>query len=81
MWFLSRAQFKDAFDEISAEEALGTLSPNLHVNVLFMHAVENMEVCIVAEVQIYVDAILQIKRESHKIYNVTRAANIEALRS
>ena len=35
---------------------------------------------IVVEIQVYHSAILEIKKVSHKLYDVTRASGIEALR-
>ena len=72
-----RAQYHDAHVELHQGNcSLQTISPNLHVNILLRipgHAT------IVAEVQIYHSAILEVKKESHKLYDVTRATSIDAL--
>ena len=62
-----RAQFKDAATELRRGEALRTMSPNLHVNCLFKHTVGDTEVCIVVELQVHISAILETKREAHKV--------------
>ena len=49
--------------ELRSGEALRTVSPNLHVNCLFEHD----NACIVAELQIHIMAILETKRETHKV--------------
>ncbi len=50
--------------------------PNLHVNVLFKH---ESDAPIVAEVQIYLDEVIELKKDSHKLYQITRADSISAL--
>ena len=49
--------------ELRSGKALRTVSPNLHVNCLF----EFNGVCIVVELQIHIKAILETKREAHKV--------------
>ena len=61
-----RAQFKDAANEHRAGGELRTVSPNLHLNCLFKHVIDGVELSVMAEVQIYSTAILEIKKEGHK---------------
>ena len=43
------------------------MSPNLHINCLFKHTVGDAEVSIVVELQVHISAILETKREAHKV--------------
>ena len=61
-------QFRDAIAEFRSGEALRTVSPNLHANCLFKHTFDGgTEICIVVELQIHISAILETKREAHKV--------------
>ena len=65
--------------ELRSGEALRTMSPNLHVNCLFKHTVGDAEVCIVVEVQVHISAILETKREAHKVRETKCARDCQIL--
>jgi len=50
--------------------------PCLHANLLF----EGELGSIVVEVQVHLFSIMEVKKESHKLYEVVRAKKMEALR-
>ena len=48
----------------------GLSSPNLHVNVVFG---EDTDMPVLAEIQIHLQSVVDLKKSSHKLYQVTRA--------
>ena len=68
-----------AESDIAAEEEGGEKErtfPDLHVNVLFR---ENTDSPIVVELQVHLREVLDLKKDSHKLYQITRADDIAAL--
>ena len=68
-------KFRAAAEEVvgggrSDAEVDGLASPNLHANVLFGEGGENP---IVAEIQIHYLPVIDLKKSSHKLYQVARA--------
>ena len=71
-------QFKDAWDEIKSGRGLATVSPNLHLNLVY-EASDGTR--IVVEIQIYLEQILEMKKDSHKLYRIVRAGSVDELRA
>ena len=73
-------KFLEATEEMagrgSGNNALA--SPNLHVNVIFG---EDGPMPIVAEIQIHYQPVIELKKCSHKLYQVTRANAAEDARA
>ena len=68
------AQFLAAARDLESDDA--QQPPCLHANLLYAGEFGN----IVIEVQFHLFSIMEIKKESHKLYEVVRAATMEALR-
>ena len=67
-------QFSEAVHELEGDTALQP--PCLHANLVFPNG-EFGE--IVVEVQLHLFDIMKVKKESHKLYEVERAANMATL--
>ena len=74
-------KFRTACEELTGrgadDQEGGTTFPDLHLNVLFG---EGGEAPIVAEIQVHLLDVMKLKKESHKLYRITRATGIEELR-
>ena len=71
-------QFKDAIEEIASGSGLKTASPNLHINVLYENEHGDR---IVVEIQIFFEQILEMKKDSHMLYEIVRAGSVDQLRA
>ena len=69
------SQFLAAAQDLESDDA--QQPPCLHANLLYAGEFGD----IVIEVQLHLFSIIEIKKESHKLYEVVRAATMEALRN
>ena len=65
-----RAAATEIEGESTEEGAKALASPNLHVNVVFG---EGTDMPVLAEIQIHLQPVVDLKKDSHKLYQVTRA--------
>ena len=68
-------KFRAAAAEVEGESSGkgGLSSPNLHVNVVFGEGRTDGKPPILAEIQIHLQPVVDLKKDSHKLYQVTRA--------
>ena len=65
----------DAANNVTSDDA--QQPPCLHANLVF----EGELGAIVVEVQVHLFGILEVKKESHKLYEVERAGSMQSLRT
>ena len=71
--FCSHLQFLDAARRLGGSDA--QQPPCLHLNMVFEGGLGS----IVVEVQIHLFSIMEVKKESHQLYEVERASSMQAL--